>query len=168
MNILRKDSLPHVNLIAREVLARDFFSKEREIRAFRRHLTKPLVCRERRLNRQITESLDFIMRRFRMQRVAYFAPEHLIAPADTEERRPRRYTTANRGLKPRRADMEQILGRILRPGQEDEIGTPQLRGRTHIVKSNIRLVCERVKVREVRQFRRADHGNADPVSRRIT
>ena len=85
-----------------------------------------------------------------MERVGDPLPEHLITAADPKERRPRRDARTNSIREAHLSDVEKILRRILRPRQEDEIRMTQFLGGTHIVERDIRLVCQRVKVRKVR------------------
>ena len=101
-----------------------------------------------------------------MERITYHSAEHLIAAAYTKERCTRLHTLPYRSLKPRFTDVDHILCRILRAGQEDKIRRPQFCGGTHIVKRNVRLAGERIKVREVREFRRADDGDPQLVTAR--
>ena len=118
------------------------------------------VCGKGRRERQIPQPLHHIMFRLGVERVGDPLPEHLIAAADPKERRPRRDARTDRICEAHLSDVEEILRRILRARQEDEIRMPQFLGCAHIVERDIRLVCQRVKVRKVREFRRANDRNA--------
>ena len=103
-----------------------------------------------RRERQIPQPLHRIIFRLGVERVGDPLPEHLIAAADPKERRPRRDARTNSIREAHLSDVEEILRRILRARQEDEIRMTQFLGGTHIVERDIRLVCQRVKVRKVR------------------
>ena len=161
VHLLGKDGLAHVDLIAGQIVPRRALAKEGKILALRRDLTQTLMRRKCRLARKVAESRNLIVLRLRMQRVAHFAPEHLIAAADAKERRPGGGCTANCIFQSALTNIEEILRRILRTREENEVWTAQLRGRTHIVERDIRFVCKRVKIGKIRQFRRTNHGDAN-------
>ncbi len=87
--------------------------------------------------------------------------EHLVAAADADERRAGLDARVDGPLESGLAQEEQVLRRVFRAGQDDEVGAAEFRRTAHVGDFDIGLVGERIEIREVRELRQLDDGDVD-------
>ena len=150
---------PCMNLIAIKSLACNLPAQKVQLYTVSLYLAGEFFSRKGGFHGQIPQARHFVVSRFRMQRVRNLLAQHLIAAANAPEGRTARNFFADSIFEAAFPQMEQILCGILGTGQQNQIRLTQVFHALHIIKGNIRLCRQTVKVREVGNLRRLDYGD---------
>ena len=135
--------------ISRKLASVDRTAEKLELHPIESDLPGEFFNRKRRRYRQQSESVKLPDIRLCMVRIEYLLAEHLIAAANSDQRRAFIQSPTNFLIETFRAEFKQIIGSIFTARQNDQIGIVEIARRRRVIQLHVRLAVETVEIREV-------------------